>query len=194
MKNVIRKILWCTLGLSVACCLILDLMPEHASEPRLPRLPLKGLGYIGRTLPLNEAEKSVFHGASVTKRLYRVGKNNVVLLAVDSDINRHAIHDPVHCFRGAGWSFVGETVMPLPGGRGKLFKLAKNKETAEALYWVTDGRHRHASPIKVWWQSVTRRLHLDSSQPPILVLLQPVTGSMVNWTEMLDNFPELLEL
>jgi hypothetical protein len=194
MKGIIRKTLWCMLGLAVAGCLILDLMPQPKSEPRLSRLPLQGLGYAGRTLSLSEAEQGVFQGASVIKRIYQIGKNRVVLLAVDSDMNRHAIHDPVHCFRGAGWSVAGETVMPLPGGYGKIFKLAKDKETAETLYWMTDGRHRHASPVKVWWQSTTRRLHLTSDQSPVLVLLQPAAGSAVDWSDVLNNFPDLIEL
>lgn len=187
-----RKILWGVLALAVLGCIGVDLFPRRQAPSRLGHIPLKGLGFNGKDLPLTPAENSVYNRASVLKRIYQAGPSQFVLIAIDGSNDRHAIHDPLYCFRGAGWSVTGENSTPLPGGYGMRVRLARGKETAEALYWITDGEHRHASAMKAWWGSVTQRL--TPSRParaPVLMVLQPVIGTSVNWEDLLNRFTEL---
>ncbi len=192
MKPIVRKLLWGALALAVVLCLALELVPRPTGPSRLEKLPLKGFGFAGRELPLNEAEKTIFQRAKVVKRVYQAGANQFVLLAVDGGSDRHAIHDPLYCFRGAGWTVVREQAQPIPGGAGKVIRLAKKQQTAEALFWISDGQSRHASAMSAWGQSMRARLGLASSaQTPVLVLLQPVVGGTVNWADLVHRCPEL---
>ena len=195
MKNNLRKFLWSALITAVLACVVLELLPHTKRASRLTQLPARGLGFAGRDLPLIEAEATVFQRAAVVKRLYQVGDSRFVLLAVDGGGDRHAIHDPLYCFRGAGWAITSETATAIPGGQGKIVRLTKGQQTAEAMYWISDGTQRHASAMKAWWQATKARLSAQpASHAPVLVLLQPVTGSTVNWDEMLSRFSELLSI
>lgn len=195
MKNPSKKLLWAALLATVLACVILDLRPRGGGPSRLTSLPMKGLGYTGRDLPLNEAETAVFQKAFVLKRLYQIGPNRIVLLAVDGSGDRHAIHDPLYCFRGAGWAVTSEHPFPIPGGNGKILKLAKGSQTAEALCWFTNGENRHDSAGKAWWQSVAARFGSGGARKtPALLLLQPAAGGVVDWREALASFPELFSI
>lgn len=195
INNLLRKFLWGALLIAVLGSVILGLLPRTRPASRLAQLPTRGLGFAGRDLPLSEAEATVFQRAAVVKRLYQVGDSRFVLLAVDGEGDRHAIHDPLYCFRGAGWTVTSETATTIPGGQSKIVRLTKGPQTAEALYWITDGEHRHASALKAWWQSATARLSAHPARhTPVLVLLQPVTGSSVDWQELLHRFPELFSI
>jgi hypothetical protein len=196
MKNLWRKILWIALGTVVVFCTAKELRPRDSSASRLIELPLRGIGFTGCDIPLNGAEASVFQQTTVVKRLYQAGENRFVMLAVDGGGDRHAIHNPRYCFRGAGWTVEDETSLPLMGGGdAQVVHLKKNNEVAEAIFWITDGQHRYASTYKAWWNSTLSRLGWQcSSRTPVLVLLQPVGGGTVDWEDVINRFPELLML
>lgn len=192
MKRHLRTVLWWMLGIAVVACVVLEMTPRRWVASRLGDLPLMGVGFAGRDLPLTAAETTVFKRALVVKRLYQVGNERFVLLAVDGGGDRHAIHDPLYCFRGAGWTLVGESCLKLAGGQARLARLRKGRETAEAVYWLTDGQHRHTSALTAWGQSAVQRLGLQNpSRRPVLVLLQPVSGTTANWQDLLDQFTAL---
>lgn len=195
MKPSRRYALWILLGLALTFGLVHELRPRVEGPSRLDSLPLQGFGFIGRDLPLNASEIAVFQNTRVVKRLYQVGQDRLVLLAVDGRGDRHAIHDPSYCFRGAGWQVIAARDQPLPGGHAQLLQLAKDAQRAVALYWITDGHHRHASAFGAWLQSIQTRLTGDgNTASPVLVLLQPVTGTTVDWDEVLHRFPALTAL
>jgi hypothetical protein len=192
MKPIFRKLLWGALGIAVVLCLALELLPRQTGPSRLEKLPLKGFGFAGRELPLNEAEKTIFQRAKVVKRLYQAGANQFVLLAVDGGGDRHAIHDPLYCFRGAGWTVVQEVIQPIPGGHGKVIRLTKKQQSAQALFWISDGQSRHASALNAWGQSMRARLGISSAaRTPVLVLVQPIIGGTVDWPDLIHRCPEL---
>ncbi|MEI7730733.1 MAG: exosortase-associated EpsI family protein [Verrucomicrobiota bacterium] len=196
MKDKKRIFLWIGLALAITVSLLWEFAPScTSSNSRLAALPSKGLGFSAQELPLNETEKQVYHNANVVKRLYQVGRQRFVLLAIDGSRDRHAVHDPLYCFRGAGWKVGTSLEVSVPGGEARWLKLARNSESAEAVIWFSDGTRRHASALRAWWQSTLRRLTLGrSGNEPVLVILQPTGSETVAWDNVFSRCPSLFEL
>lgn len=194
MKTRLERILWGALAVAVVVCL-LESWPRAEVGSRLDQLPLNGPGLRGQDLPLTAAESTVFHETRVVKRLYQAGESRFVVLVVDGTGDRHALHDPLYCFRGAGWTATSESSVALPGGQARHVQLARGRQAAEVTYWFSDGAHRHASALTAWWQSVRCRLRLaPASAEPMLVLVQPVTGTAVDWQELRRYCPRLFAI
>lgn len=194
MRKVLQRTLWTILALAVGLGILLEARPQSRGASRLEALPLAAFGFVGRDVPLTDTEKSFFRQARVMKRLYQAGASRFVLIAVDGGADRHAIHDPLYCFRGAGWAVAGDSVVPLPGGYGRVLKLRKGTEKAEAMYWFSDGQERHSSAVRLWWQSVLRRVRLDAGGDSVLVILQPASGFHVDWANLSSSCPALFRL
>ena len=195
MNSRSQRILLGGLLFAVTLALLWDLVPLPDAQNRVARLAPAGLGFTSRELPLNETEKSIFGAAQVTKRIYRAGREDFVIAIIDGTHNRHAVHDPTYCFRGAGWNVAGERPLTLPGGAGKILSLRKGNDMREAVFWFSDSRKRHAQVVRCWWQMVCRRMTFGWSGPePVLVLVQPLNGSSSNWELMPAELPGLFEL
>jgi hypothetical protein len=111
---------------------------------------------------------------------------------VDGTRNRRAVHDPGFCFRGAGWKIESEQPFALPHGEGRLVRLSRASETAEAVYWYSDGLSAHADPRRYWLEATLRRLSLGRSGPePVLVMLVPAGPSPAGWQEWMRSWPML---
>ncbi len=194
MKIPAKTIIWLTLGAAVVLSLIWQFVPLRDASARLNAIPMSGLGYQGRELPLAEVETSIYSPARVVKRLYQVGRQQVIMVAIDGSRNRHAIHDPTYCFRGAGWTMGTARDIRVLGGYARVLSLTKAGRSVEAMYWLSDGRTRHASALQYWWQTTWRRITLGhSGEEPILFVLQPVNRESLDWEMLLRQFPGLLE-
>jgi hypothetical protein len=194
MNNSAKKILWIALGIALVLSLVWQFVPLRDASDRLDAIPMSGLGVHGKDLPLAEVETSIYSPARVLKRLYQVGRQQVIVVAIDGSRNRHAIHDPTFCFRGAGWTIGAAREVPVPGGYARVLSLTKDGKHIEAMYWLSDGRTRHASALEYWWQTTWRRLTLgQSGAEPILFVLQPVNRDSLDWELLLQQFPGLLE-
>jgi len=194
MKIPAKMILWTALSLALALSLVWQFVPLRDASARLNALPLNGLGFQGRDLPLADVEKAIYSPARVLKRIYQVGRQQVIVVAIDGSRNRHAIHDPTFCFRGAGWTIGAARDLPVPGGYVRVLSLTKDGRQIEAMYWLSDGQTRHASALEYWWQTTWRRLTLGhSGAEPILFVLQPVNRESLDWELLLEQFPSLLE-
>lgn len=192
MTRPARKRLATALVLAVVVSVIWDRIPLGDASARTARLPKQGLGFASRDLPLSEVERGIFGDARVTKRLYRVRHDGLVITIIDGSRNRHAVHDPTYCFRGAGWSIEARSSLPIPGGEAAWMRLRRGQETREAVFWITDGRTRHASTARGWAQTVLRRLTLGASGPePVLVILQPWELARIDWDRLPDRLPGL---
>lgn len=195
MNPKLRRWLSVLLGLAIVMALAWDRIPLADASDRIARLPMEGLGFAARDLPLSETERSVFGAAKVTKRLYQVGREQWVVVLIDGTANRHAIHDPTYCFRGAGWKIAAQQALTVPGGEAARLTLTNDREQREALYWISDGRARHTQPPRYWGQTALRRLTLGRSGPePVLVLVQANRSGSVNWEELPNRLPALFDL
>lgn len=184
------------LWIALIVVMILGVLWERVRLPnakaRMDRIPLKGLGFAGQELPLDEVELKVFGKADVLNRVYAAGPQKFVLTVIDGTNDRHAVHDPLYCFKGAGWSVDGLTPKRIAGGEGKILKLSKEGKQVEAMIWFSDGRERHASAMLYWWQTTVRRITVGKSgREPILIVVQPAADATLNWDALFDAFPAL---
>lgn len=190
----IRRLLWLALGLAIVLALLWEFVQIPDAANRLNRIPLTGFGFAARELPLSEAERTIFGKARVLKRVYSVGRQGVVVQIVDATRDRHAVHDPLYCFRGAGWDVATETRAQIPGGYARLLTLRRSADLAEAMVWFSDGITRHGSAPQHWWQTILRRLTCGTSGPePVLVILQPLNGERLVWQDVFARLPILFD-
>ena len=194
MNTRAQKILFAGLLLAGLLALAWDLVPLPDAQNRIANFPNSGLGFSSREMPLTETEKSIYGAAQVVKRVYRANRQNFVVVIIDGAKNRHAVHDPAYCFRGAGWTISGERPLSLPGGAGKIMTLQKGGETREAVFWFSDGRVRYPQVARCWWQTALRRLTFGASGPdPVLVLVQPVDSGSMDWEQLPTQLPGLFD-
>ena len=159
----------------------------HERLLRLPRTPPAGQG---RNIPLTETERRWLGSATAIKRIYRMNGREYLVTAIDGTANRRAVHDPVYC-----WTVTESTDLPVRGGHARSVRAVENGLEKEVLYWFSDGVTRHASPLRCLLQTSLRRATFGwSGQEPVLVLIEPVQSSQVNWFRVLDSASWLMEL
>lgn len=153
------------------------------ANARLATLPLNGAGFRSTDLPLSAAEEQVYRHIHVLKKLCVWQGEQAQLVCLDGTNDRHAVHDPRLCFRSAQWEVLSESVVPHPaGGEMRRLRLRRDNRELETVYWWSTSTERHASAMKYFVQSSLRRLtHGRSGEEPVLVLLQPVQTSQLDW-------------
>ena len=185
-------LLWGAMGLAVALGLLWQLYPLADASDRLDALPSRGLMMAAEDVPLTEAEQRIYAEAQVLKRLVQVRGQRVILTIIDGTHNRHAVHDPLFCFRGAGWDVIATTPFPVEWGEAQRVDLRKRGEPAEAIFWFTDGDRAFDTSLTYWWRTTLRRLSLGASgAEPVLVVLSPVDDRPINWERLLAEWPEI---
>jgi len=187
------------LGVAFAILVPLTLTWQYYPLPdgsaRMDALPLKAALVECQNLPLTGAEQATFSKATVVKRLVVASAGSAILTLIDGTHDRHAVHDPTYCFRGAGWAVGASEQVPLARGSARLLHLRNGGETAEALYWFTDGNEQFARPLLYWWKTTLRRLTFGASGPePLLVVLVSASASPPDWPALLKAWPELQSL
>ena len=194
--NNTAKYLWIFLVAAVGLGLLWQYYPLPDASGRLAPLSVtRNLLVESREMSLTPTEIVNFQGTKVVKRLALAGHDRVILIVVDGTHNRHAIHDPIFCFRGAGWEVESRERMQMESGEGCLLKLRQKQSGAEALYWFTDGKSQFSSPLLYWWKTALRRLSLGYSGPePVLVILTSTDGKAPNWRALIRAWPDLQEL
>ncbi len=181
IKRNAQKILWVLLGLVIVLGIVWENVDLPDASNRLERIPMEGLGFAGKDLELSEVEEEIFGGANVLNRLYVASGAQYLLTVIDGSNDRHAVHDPMYCFKGAGWGIQSVKEKAMTGGVGKVLKLERDDTTAEALIWYSDGHKKFASPWEYWWSATLRRITLGKSgAEPVLIILQPANGGTLN--------------
>jgi hypothetical protein len=175
--------------------MVWEFYPLTDASSRINHFPRMSGQVASRDLPLTPGEEAIFCGVTVVKRLALVGDDRAVVTVIDGTKNRHAVHDPVFCFRGAGWEVSREESVPLRKGFARLVHLRQGKELAEALYWFSDGKEQFKSPVLYWWKTALRRLTFGSSgMEPVLVILTSAGDTPPHWPDLLKAWPELQSL
>jgi hypothetical protein len=187
--------LWSALFLAVILGAVWEMQKLPDASGRMAQLPARGLMVDSGDMPLTPSEEIAFNGSAWLKRLAMVGREQVILTVLDGTRNRHAIHDPAFCFRGAGWKVESQEPFLLSHGEGCLAKLRKGETQAEALYWFSDGDTQFASPMLYWGKASLRRLSFGASGgEPILVILTTTSQGSTDWKSLLLAWPELEQL
>lgn len=190
-----RWLLWIILAVAILLGALWQFYPLTNAKERMDNLPLMGQGYVGEVLPMQDWEQAFFKHVGVLKRVYHVKDRVLFLTALDGTRDRHAVHDPLYCFRGGGWEVVSQKTVSIPGGTAVLIKLKKDDSNEEALYWFSDGTSHYASPYWYWWQTSLRRFTLGTAGPePILITLQPIDNKPIELQALFENFPDLQKL
>ena len=189
------RFLWALLAAAAILGAVWEFYPLPDARARLNSLPKYGPEFTGRDIRLDSSEAHSFEGVSALKRLYQFRDHRFVLLVIDGSRNRHAVHDPVYCFRGAGWQTVKQEMLPIARGEGKRLRLQKEGRETEAVCWFSDGVTRYASPLNYWWRTTVRRLTLGrAGEEPVLVIMQPYGDRGIDWAEIMDGFEPLRAL
>ena len=187
--------LWIALLLAIGFGAAVERRPPDCDWQRIDRLPATGAIFSSRPLTLSPNEVAVFGQAHVVKRFYRCQGRGFVLVAIDGSANRHAVHDPLYCLKGAGWQVVGRQRIGIDGGEGELLRLSRNGHERETVYWISDGSSRHASILRYWLQATMRRLTFGHSGPePVMMLLQSIGDGHNDWQAILDQCVFLFDI
>jgi hypothetical protein len=169
--------------------------PLTDASSRLDRFPRKSGQMESHDLPLTAGEEAIFSGVTILKRLALVGDDHAVVTVIDGTKNRHAVHDPIYCFRGAGWEVSREETVPLDKGAARLVHLRQGKDVAEAMYWFSDGKEQFSRPILYWWKTALRRLTFGKSgMEPVLVIVTSAGDTLPHWPALIKSWPELQSL
>lgn len=189
-----RKLWWGLAACVVTVSLVwrLTVLPDAHS-----RLGIMAAGFGQRLeiLPLDPWEQEYFGKARARRWLASDQGSSMIVTVVDGSGNRRAVHDPAFCFRGAGWTVGEETKVGLAHGEATRVVLQRGTEEMEAIYWYSDGRRGHGSPITYWLDTTIRRLSLGrSGAEPVLILIVPAQGRGPNWGEWLSRWPVLTRI
>ncbi len=189
------KLLWIFIPCGLLFGIVWEFYPLPDASARLSSLPCSAPGIESHDIALAPAEQMNFVKTTVVRRVAMVRGECVILTVVDGTRNRHAIHDPSFCFRGAGWEISSRSVIQMTNGNALKVHLHKGEGTAEAVYWFSDGASQFSSPLVFWWKTALRRLSLGKSGPePVLVILASAGASLPDWGEVLRAWPDLQTL
>lgn len=189
-----RRVIWLGLTLAILLGVLWDFYPLPNAEDRLAQLRASGPNFSSEDLALTPTEQAVLAKAKVVHRRYEFDGRTVFVTVIDGTENRHAVHDPGYCFRGAGWEAIGQKTLSIPGGHAVCFSVRRKSELMDAVYWFSDGRQRHTSFPRYWWQTTLRRITLGRSGPePVLVVLQSDDRDR-DWPTLVPKMIEALSL
>jgi hypothetical protein len=189
------NLLWLALAVLVPLGMLWEVFPLADASARINAVRLKSTAAQSEDTPLTGAEAAIFAGVRVLKRTATIGTDRIVITVIDGTRNRHAVHDPVFCFRGAGWQVIGDQSLPLDKGSARLVGLRQDKDVAQALYWFSDGTHQFSSPLLYWWKTSLRRLTFGhSGAEPVLVVLTTTSNKMPDWAALIKAWPDLQSL
>ena len=165
---------------------------QDDSPSLLTNLPTTGLFYRSQPIELTDAEAKHLAKATVAKRRYALPCGRFDLLAIDGADDRHAVHDPTFCHRGAGWVVANRQTLPLKNGQAALVQYNRGRESTQCVYWFTNGISQKPDAWWYWAQATLRRLTGgQSGREPVLVVLQPSDETAPDWSAVMRECPAL---
>jgi hypothetical protein len=168
-----RWFLWPVAVLSILCGAAWSVHPMEGAGERLREIPLQRGQFKGRDIPLTERERVVLGRVDLLHRQYSYPGRSVYVTVVDGSKDRHAVHDPRYCFQGAGWKVLKEENRPVVGGESTWIAAERDGQSAEAVFWFTNGTERHSSVPRYLWDAMLRRVSFGRlGGKPLLVVVQ----------------------
>jgi hypothetical protein len=169
--------------------------PLPGAEMRLVHVPIRGVGFMSRSMQILPEEQEMLGRAVAFRRRYCFASANFAVSVVDATLNRHAAHDPAYCIRGAGWQITKDEQVSLHGGHARMMTIERLHQNTEIVFWFSDGKKRHASFFQYWAQTTLRRLTLGHSGPePVMIIIQRHGGKIENWDKFFVPTNPILEL
>ncbi|MEM6823109.1 MAG: exosortase-associated EpsI family protein [Verrucomicrobiota bacterium] len=195
MRSVKKWGLWAILIIAIVISTVAPFVQVKGQIALNGELPFKAPLVVGRLIPLEPIEQKMFSGAFVEKRLYQVAGAPVVVTLATAKTNRNAIHDPLFCYRGAGWNIIQESDVSTQEGKLRIVELLKEETRTSIAYWYSNGEIQYTSPIFYWFQTFLRRLTLGkASDEPWLIFVQSVEPNSRSLVKTLNYFPDLMKL
>ena len=167
-----RRLLgWLILAAAALLVVGWNRVPLGDAADRLARLPAASSGLAVRNIPLSDAERSALGPAHVVRRRYSSASGSFVVTIIDGTANRHALHDPAFCLRGAGWQVLTDAPATTARGPARRLTLTRGDESQELLTWYSDGRSTFARPAEAWIRTALRRLSFGHSGSPVIAVI-----------------------
>ncbi len=169
--------------------------PLKDASSRLSTIPLTGHGFAGANVALDSEERSVYGNADVLKRKYVCKAGAVLVTLVDGTHNRHGVHDPIYCLRGAGWQIIDTQSVAAPRGEGAWVRATRDGKVSELTYWFSEPDQDYPNPTKYWLRTALRHMSLGASgQEPVLVIVEPIGGDPIDMTQLYRTLPPVQKL
>lgn len=166
--------------------------PLPDGSGRLSAMALSGPGFAGENVALDPGERAVYGSARVLKRKYASKAGAVLVTIVDGARNRHGVHDPIYCLRGAGWEVVDMQDVAAPHGRGEWLRATRGGQQSELTFWFSEPGSDYASPTRYWMRTALRHVTLGKSgSEPLLVIVEPLGAESVDMTQLYRTLPPL---
>jgi len=195
MNRTSETTLWVTLFSALFLGILWQFYPLPDAEERFQNLPLKGVYYDGYNVALTPFEDNFFQKVNIIKRYYEIQKQKFFVTILDGTHNRHVVHDPYYCLTGSGWKLTDKNEFKLDNGNAIQIKLAKGDQQREALFWFSDGNTQYGSPFRYWIQTTLRRISLGATgEEPVLIMIQPIETTEVDWENVKKDFPQLFKM
>jgi hypothetical protein len=186
---------WLIVLFVVAATFAFKVNATGQSQDALSDIPISGYGFDGRVLAFSEAERTFLGGAEAIKHEYSQANFRLVVVVVDGSNNRHAVHDPMFCLRGAGFEITNQTAFPIINGHGELISLAKGAAKQKVAFWFSNGEQRYTAFSRYLFESAVNRLTLGTiGTQPRMVTVYSVGERIPNWSSVLDRFPVLMDI
>ena len=148
-------------------------VPLDGTEDRLARRPTKGPGFTSWHSPLKDEERILLGQGIAARRIYQFGKKRFVVSVVDGTLNRHAVHDPMYCFAGAGYEVITDLPMKVEGGVARCSTFLKAASDRESSIGSRMARHATVRSWHIWFDTTIRQMTFGFSGPePVLVIVQ----------------------
>lgn len=188
-----ESVAWGVLAIAFTLGVVSEFYSLPTAKKRFEAIPREGIAFSSIEIPLTPQETATFGQAQVIKRLYHFGRESYVLTIVDGTRDRHAVHDPLYCFRGSGWEVEKSSELLFSGGKIRLLDLQQNKTKQEAVYWFSDGDTYYNNMVLYWFQTTLRRLTFGySGQEPLLIIIYPYKHQTTDWPMTLARFRNII--
>lgn len=194
-KSLGNTVQWLLVLLVVTATVAFKVFEPTKESGFLADIPLSGFGFDGEKLEFTQDELNYLGGAEAIKHEYSQRGYELVVIVVDGTNNRHSVHDPVFCFRGAGFEVMQQQVFPLYNGQGRLISLGRDDERRNVAFWFSNGDARYTSFMRYLLESTAHRLTFGMlGSQPRMVTVHSVGRQIANWSTALDRFPVLMDI